>query len=203
MTKVQKLKRASTAFWWLSSFMTFMFIYSVVKESDFNPVIAVGMSAGISLLLQYGISLAESALFDGSVPAPWAIDWKAGGPLPWIMVGAMVCLIVDVGFNIGGVNYFVSKLERTGIESVGFTDYAIGITKLIMTVAMATLTAIGSELLDEYAAYIEGSRGRVKEHRQAPRDEGRVEGRPMNDEAEAARLKALRATVEKNARRGV
>lgn len=154
-TKIDRLRKAAKFFWLLSAFITWSFFWSVAQEQEGHRMVLFITSVVLSAAFQYGITLAESALFDGSLPAPWNIEWKEGGPLPWLCIGAITALFVDITLNIGGVWVYVSKMEKSGIGAVGIDAAAIGVLKIVSTVAIAALCAVGSELLEEYANYLE------------------------------------------------
>lgn len=207
-TKIDRLEKASTFFWLLSAFITWSFFYAVAQEQDGNKLVLLITSTVLSLAFQYGITLAESALFDGTVPAPWNIDWKAGGPLPWLCIGAITALFVDITLNIGGVWVYVSKLEKTGIGAVGVDDVTIGALKVIATILIAALCATGSELLKEYANYLRtGVAGNVPPMQRKPQitehREPEVNSRIAASDNEIALLKQRREQMqqrEKNRR---
>ncbi len=91
------------------------------------------------------------------LPAPWAVKYRDGGFLPWAMAGSITCLIMDILLNIGGVGFFMSKLHTSDIgqQQFNMSQTLVSSIETIATIAFATLCAVGSELLDEFANYIE------------------------------------------------
>jgi hypothetical protein len=152
------------------------FIRVVMAPAIEDATTLIAASAVISISIQYVLTLVESALFDGSLPAPWKIDWTEGGPLPWLISGAILCLLLDVLLNVGGVGYFLANLHAVQTGPLKISVSVMGIIEVIGTIAFATLLAVGSELLDEFANHIAGApRNRPQEHRHArkPAPEGK------------------------------
>src|SRR6185503_13402010 len=164
--KVNKLRWASRICWILGALCTMNFIRVVLANSITDIPALMAASAVISLSIQYVLTLIESALFDGSLPAPWKIDWTEGGPLPWLITGAVLCLLLDVLLNVGGVGYFLANLHLAGTGPLKIGASVMGIVEIVATIAFATLLAVGSELLDEFANHLQGApRNRPQEHR--------------------------------------
>lgn len=157
MSKADKLRRAGMVAWLISTAMTGFWVYNILKASLDNVVVVLVLTVVISAGFQYVISLIESALFDGSLPAPWSADWSWEGSLPWLWSGAIVCLLVDVMMNLGGVSLFTSKLGVTNIgqDQLEMTDEFVTFVAKSATFVIAVLFAVASELLDEFAVYAE------------------------------------------------
>lgn len=156
-TKADKLRRASKVAWLISASMTGFWVYSILALSISNTTVVVALTVLVSAGTQYVISLIESALFDGSLPAPWSADWAWEGSLPWLWGGAIVCLLVDVMMNLGGVSLFTSKLTDTNIgqEQFQMTNEFVSFVAKSATFVLAVLFAVSSELLEEFAVYTE------------------------------------------------
>jgi hypothetical protein len=168
MTKSEKLRRAAKVCWTIGMLMTANFLYQVVAGMTDSKVVAVAAALVAAAGVQYVITLMESALFDGTLPAPWAFEWREGGPLPWLWTGAALCLFVDVLLNLGGVSIFTANLERSNIgqTALGMDDAFVRFVSKLITVALAALFAVGSELLDEFASYTDIGQGRAQATRQ-------------------------------------
>lgn len=162
MTKADKLRKASKVAWVISTILSGLFIWSILSAKIANPILAGALTAGVSAGFQYVISLIESALFDGSLPAPWAIDWSWEGSLPWLWAGAIVCLLVDVMLNLGGVALFTSNIGKADVagEQLAMTDDFVVLISRFSTFIIATLFAVAPELLDEFAIYAETGNSR-------------------------------------------
>lgn len=164
LTKGEKLRLASKLTWIISAVLTTNFVRAVVgTESIFMFPVIFACCCGV----QYAITLAESALFEGHIPPPWRIDWADAGPVPWIWSGALLCLILDVLLNLGGVSFFLLKINdsSTGVvlrSQFGADDAFISTLMILLTVAFSVLAAVGSELLDAYADIVEGVPPRTK-----------------------------------------
>lgn len=158
MTKSEKLRRASKACWLIGCVMTVNFIRVVLSATIPDPIICFVAAGLVSAGLQYVLTLMESSLFDGSLPPPWQVKWTEGGPIPFLVGAAVLCLAIDVMLNIGGVGMFMSRFEEATANDV-FTISAVVMNslKIIGTVLLSVLFALGSELLDAYADLVEGN----------------------------------------------
>ena len=167
MSKADKLRLASKVAWLISSAMTGLWVYSVLALTITEWYQALGLTIVIAAGFQYVISLVESALFDGSLPAPWSLDWSWEGSLPWLWGGAVVCLLVDVMLNLGGVSIFTNRLADTGIGQEQLelsSEFVQGVSKFA-TFVLAALFAVAPELLDEFAVYLETGASRAMQLR--------------------------------------
>lgn len=162
LTKADKLRRASKVAWVISTILSAVWIHKVVSLTFTNPLAAIAITVAVSAGFQYVISLVESALFDGSLPAPWSPDWSWEGSLPWLWGGAIVCLLVDVMLNLGGVSVFTSKISSGDIAAsqLDVGDEFVVYVSRFATIILAVLFAVASELLDEFAIYSETGNSR-------------------------------------------
>ena len=158
-TKEEKLRLASKICWLAGSATTIMFFRVVfaagIKSEPQAWILAVIVGAGV----QYLMTLIEGMLIDGMLPAPWDVDWTAGGPVPFMVVGALGTFLLDVILNIGGVAVFTTKLTSQvdgGMSTLGMSTTATAVFVPIFTVFFACLLALGSELLDAAADHVAG-----------------------------------------------
>jgi hypothetical protein len=148
----------------------------VVSANITEVMLAVVVTLIVSVCFQYVLTLAETALFDGTLPPLWKINWTEGGPLPWLMTGALLCLAVDVLLNLGGVGFAMGKLHEADIgqATFNFSDALVLTIEKAGTLLFAMLCAVGPELLKAYAVYIETGSMPVKrpqqEHQQPKRN---------------------------------
>lgn len=203
-SEADELRTAGTVFWYLGCALTFSFINSVVQEQDYSSkLIGYAVAAVIVAGLQYGMTKAETALFDGTLPWPWQIDWREGGPVCILCIIAICALLMDVGLNIGGVWLFVSKIDRTGVTDVGFSIDHIG--KVLITFIVSIVVALAPEAMKQFAKFKEQgsiSQQRRTAHMQEPRIEERreqpeIKSRSGASEEEIELLKQRRAEMQR------
>lgn len=153
--KVKGLRIASKVCWVLGALATGSFIYRGMSRAVPDTTLALVLAVLLSLGLQWVLTMAESAIFDGTLPAFWSVDWKGGGPVPWLVVGAFFCLTIDVILNMGGVTLFIREMNAEDVGPFDASDYVIRTMQVIGTILFSIFVAIGSELLAEFADYIE------------------------------------------------
>ena len=98
----------------------------------------------------------ETAIFDGTLPPPWQIDFTQRGSVPWRTAGATVCLIVDVLFNMGGVAILLSNLDKAGLDNAGLSAGTVKIIGMLLIIPLSIFLCIGSEIMEEHADDLEG-----------------------------------------------
>ena len=155
--KVKQLLLASKVCWVLSCAMTVNFVRQVLSGAIPDDTMAFVAAVVISVAVQYVITMTESALFDGTLPAPWNVNWSAGGSIPWLVCGALVCLMLDVLLNVGGVAYFLGRLGTTdmGQDTIKVSQSLVTGIIWIVTIVFAVFLAVGAELLKEFANFVE------------------------------------------------
>lgn len=147
----QDLLTASKVCWWLSAIMSILFIKVIVADAV-SPLwyICYPLAIALGLGAQHLMTMTESILFSGEIPAPWRIDWAAGDRTVWIAVGALVCLLLDIILNFGGVNMFLSKLNTVnGMEQL--PDEIMKVLQVALIILFSAFLAVGPELLKELA----------------------------------------------------
>lgn len=167
--KVRRIRLAGKLCWYLSAAMTVNFVRQVLSAALPDEAVVLLLSLVVAFAVQYVLTMTESALFDGTLPAPWNVEWREGGSTPWLVIGAIVCLLLDVLLNIGGVAYFLGKLGSTDLGQSTLKVNASIITGVVwlVTVTFAVFIAVGPELLDEFANLIEDQNRPMIESRQA------------------------------------
>lgn len=156
-SKADRVRLAGKVLWYLGASTTAYFVYIVLKAMNLEWYITWSIAIPLALAVQYVLTMIETALFSGELPSPWALNWSEGGPLPWIMIGALLALLLDVLFNIGGVSYFLLKLNQTDIgqEALGMSSSTVRIISIFVTMFFSVFLALGPELLDEFASFLE------------------------------------------------
>lgn len=160
MTKAEKFRKASKICWALGAFFTWSFMKSVLEGTIAEPAILWAVSLGAALGIQYLMTLIESTLLDGILPAPWNIDFKNDARSGILTIAALGCFVADVFVNLGGVYAVTSKLGTAAgnVAALGISDYVVTVATFIATFFFAMLFALGSELLDALADQYDGTR---------------------------------------------
>jgi hypothetical protein len=204
-TKAEKLRMSGKICWVVGMLMTASFLRTVIQAQGFSATTTFLLALVAGIGVQMVITQVESALFDGTLPAPWAVEWSEGGPLPWLMVGAILCLCIDVLLNLGGVSVFTQELHKQNIGQnvLGMDEAFTLVVGKVITIALALLFAVGSELLEEFAKFSEGGRvarkqpegaHEVREHR----PEQRTNGKRDENMAQTKRLLRSEAQLSDN-----
>lgn len=158
-TKEEKLRLASKICWLAGSATTVMFFRVVFMAGITDPMVATVLAVIVGAGVQYLMTLIEGMLIDGMLPAPWDVDWTGGGPIPFMVVGALGTFLLDVILNIGGVAVFTTKLTSQvdgGMSTLGMSTTATAVFVPVFTIFFACLLALGSELLDAAADHVSG-----------------------------------------------
>lgn len=158
-TKEEKLRLASKICWLAGSATTVMFFRVVFMAGITDPMVATVLAVIVGAGVQYLMTLIEGMLIDGMLPAPWDVDWTGGGPVPFMVIGALGTFLLDVILNIGGVAVFTTKLTSQvdgGMSTLGMSTTATAVFVPVFTIFFACLLALGSELLDAAADHVSG-----------------------------------------------
>lgn len=150
MSKADKLRKAAQVAWVISGSFTAIWVWQALEGLIPNQLVKGIIVTVIAIGFQYVVSLVESVLFDGSLPAPWSKEWSWEGSVPWLWAGAIVCLFVDVMLNLGGVSVFTARLTAT--------DEFVASVSQGVTVILAILFAVAPELLNEFADFVDGKK---------------------------------------------
>lgn len=153
-TRVDKLRAASKVVWGIGALLTFNFAREVAQpDGAISFLITMVVSAGI----QYIFTLSLSVLISG-LPVPWKEAWNPRLTVIWF--GGIVCLLLDVLLNIGGGQYILEGFKRSSTNSVltdqfGATSGFISFVTGLMIVLLGTFFALGSEIFNAQADYLE------------------------------------------------
>lgn len=149
-TKAQELRLAANILLFFGIVLTTNYVLSA-KEYKWIvwPLVFVVCAA-----VQYVVTKIESALFSGSIPAPWSK--LRSTRTTWIWVGAVIVLMMDILINLGGVGVIARfvKLSTSGevlTNEFGATESGLSIITGLMILSLALLVAIGPELLKLFA----------------------------------------------------
>lgn len=154
--KVEHLRLSSKVVWCIGSLLTFNFAREVSQPESFLPyLITIGVSCG----MQYIFTLSISALISGTLPLPWKENWNPR--LTSIWFGGIVCLLLDILLNIGGGQYIIQGFEKSSTNAVlgnqfGADSGLISFITGAVIIILGTFFALGSEILNAQADYLEG-----------------------------------------------
>lgn len=205
MTKAEKFRKASKICWALGAFFTWNFMRTVLAGTIEEPAVLWAVSIGAALGVQYLMTLIESTLIDGILPAPWNIDWRNDARSGILVIAALGCFAVDVFVNLGGVYAVTSKLgvAAGNVKALGISDYIVQVAMFVATFFFAMLFALGSELLDALADQYDGTKP-MQEHRkpkvqqQVRVDQARQEQVAANQRAQQHVQVPQQAMITKN-----
>lgn len=153
-SKVDKLRLASKIVWLIGTCLTINFFFETLKPNNLTFQLGVIVA---SFGIQYVFTLSESAVIENDLPLPWT-NWDKKVTFVWI--GAMVCLLVDVLFNVGGAGYLFKAVEDSNSsltlkENFGANSAFITIVVNLLIIALSIFFALGSEILNAQADLLE------------------------------------------------
>jgi hypothetical protein len=213
MTKSEKLRKAGKVCWILGAFFTWSFVRSRLANSGMEPAVMWAVALGASLGLQYVLTLIESTIIEGMLPAPWALDFRKAPTLAILAIAAYGCFLFDVLLNLGGVYTFTSDLTAAvgEVKQLGISDYVMQVVQFIATFFFSMLFALGSELLEALADHYDGKvhkpnqqfgtrqmQSAPQEHRNG-RQEQDTEGRNAAQQVAAREAKRIREQANNGA----
>lgn len=181
MSRVDKLIWASRICWLISLASTFNFVRIVMAATFTDVTVSLAVAFLVSFGVQWVLTQAETALFDGTFPPPWKVKWRLGGAEAWLTVGALMSLLLDVLLNLGGIAFFFKALKDAdlGQDLIGIDAGILDVVTTVLAVGFAVFAAVGSELLLEFAKYIQSKPTREKvaedEKRERERQEKELE----------------------------
>lgn len=156
-TPSEKLRLTANIFWTLGCVLTTNFIFSANEIANWwmYPLILI-----VCVLVQYGMTNVESALFSGSIPPPWSK--RRTTQTNWIWAGAATILSIDVFLNLGGVGTIAKFVRNSSSGDVlksdfGASDLGINLVAAFFILAVSLFIAIGPELARLHAGILEKS----------------------------------------------
>ncbi len=172
MTKADKFRKASQICWLIGAALTWNFIRTITQNSISEPAVAWAVAAVVSMGLQYLLTLVESTIISGMLPAPWNISFKRNTTEAILAIAAFGCFFFDVMLNLGGTYVITSQLGTAvgDVKQLGISDYIIKVTVFLATFFFAILFALGSELLDALADMYEGKPQNRIRFQQSPQE---------------------------------
>lgn len=158
MTKSEKLRKAAKVCWALGAFFTWSFVKSRLTGSGMEPAVLWVVALAASLGLQYVLTLVESTIIEGMLPAPWNLNFKEHATLSILAIAAYGCFLFDVLLNLGGVYTFTADLSAAvgNVKQLGISDYVMQVVQFVATFFFSMLFALGSELLEALADHYDG-----------------------------------------------
>jgi hypothetical protein len=164
MTKIQKLRIGALVVWCISAGSIAIFIYSAAGWHGWPRVL---LSVIIACAACYGMTMAETPLIGGDIPAPWR---KGDTSDRWIWFGAAMCLMIDVFMVLGGAGIFIRDLKQSASGLILTTEFgmepdAVKALSNLIIVALSVLIAMGSELINAHADKLESRQKPIKEHK--------------------------------------